>query len=301
MKLNNNLIVTLSDFARYFDYSSFWENRKQFVRDMHPNKVYYWNKELEKAYNDIVTWINEDDSATETVVYKGINALELIINRKINNGEICNCNGKTDLTSAIIRVQVGTTLELPEYVAGSTNNNNIINLFYHKIEVYGRSEKPAIIKIGTKDRIELYATDFTYVTEVNNQFIEFLPTQIDNGKYSLSLFSQEGVFLSNLYVKTKLSGNEVSFKDVISFAVTNDEYIFIDSNGTPIIMMSNRTLALKAMLRYDKEAFCVKAKGTEAMILYKDGTLKSTNKYDSFNRIIAADFGDDNNLNIYKY
>lgn len=45
MKLNNTLIVTLPDFARHFNFAEFWEKRIQFVRDMHPQKVYYWNEE----------------------------------------------------------------------------------------------------------------------------------------------------------------------------------------------------------------------------------------------------------------
>ena len=49
MKLRNTLIVTLPDFAKHFNFPEFWENRKQFVRDMHPDKVYYWNEALKNA------------------------------------------------------------------------------------------------------------------------------------------------------------------------------------------------------------------------------------------------------------
>lgn len=284
MKLKNNLIVTLPDFAKHFDYNEFWENRRQFVRDMHPSKVYYWNNELLKAYDDIVLWVNGGKNVEETIIKSGISALETLINRPIEKEEIEVYKNQLDLSSPIIRVQAGTILELPHY----TNETfDVINLRYHKIEVYGHSKKPAIIKIGSKDSITLYATEFIYVTEVENLFIEFLPTHIQNNIYDLSLISEEGVFFSTLNVRALFSGNQTSYKGVISFAVTDDGYIFIDSQGKPIIM-SNSINELKFMLRYNEKAFCVKAKGTQAVILFEDGTIKSTSCGNAINKAIYA-------------
>lgn len=285
MKLKNNLIVTLSDFAKYFDYNEFWENGRQFVRDMHPSKVYYWNNELLKAYNGIVLWINEGESAEESIIKSGIHALEVLINRPIRKEEIEDYKSQPDLLNPIIRVQAGTKLELPHY---ANEILDVINLRCHKIEVYGHSNKPAIIKIGSQNSITLYATEFTYVTEIENLFVEFLPTHIQNNIYDLSLISEEGAFFSTLNVKTLFSGKQTSYKDVISFAVTDDGYIFIDSQGKPIIM-SNSINELKFMLRYGGNAFYVKAKETKAVILYQDGTLKSTSGDNITNKAIYAD------------
>jgi len=284
MKLRNNLIVTLPDFAKYFDYNEFWENRRQFVRDMHPSKVYYWNNELIKAYEDIVLWVNGGENVEETIIKSGISALETLINRSIGKDEIEGCKNQPDLSSPIIRVQAGTILELPHY----TNETfDVINLRHHKIEVYGHSKKPAIIKIGSKVSITLYATEFIYVTEVENLFIEFLPTNIQNNIYDLSLVSEEGIFFSTLNVKTPFSGKLTSYKGVISFAVTDDGYIFIDSHGK-LIIMSNKINVFKFILKHDNEAFYVKAKGTQAVILYKDGTVKSTSCGNTINKAIYA-------------
>lgn len=284
MKLRNNLIVTLPDFAKYFDYNEFWENRRQFVRDMHPSKVYYWNNELLKAYEDIVLWVNGGENVEETIIKSGISALETLINRPIEKEEIEVYKNQLDLSSPIIRVQAGTILELPHY---TNETYDVINLRHHKIEVYGHSKKPAIIKIGSKVTITLYATEFIYVTEIENLFIEFLPTHIQNNIYDLSLISEEGVFLSTLNVRALFSGNQTSYKGVISFAVTDDGYIFIDSQGKPIIM-SNSINELKFMLRYNEKAFCVKAKGTQAVILFEDGTIKSTSFDNAINKAIYA-------------
>lgn len=284
MKLKNNLIVTLLDFAKYFDYNEFWENRRQFVRDMHPSKVYYWNNELLKAYDDIVLWVNGGENVEETIIKSGISALETLIHRHIEKKEIGDYKNQPDLSSPIIRVQAGTRLNLPSY----TNETfDTINLRYHKIEVYGYSNKPAVITIGTKDSITLYATEFTYVTENENLFVEFLPTHIQNNIYDLSLISEEGDFLSTLNVRALFSGNQTLYKDVISFAVTDDGFIFIDSHGKPIIM-SNSINELKFMFRYNEKAFYVKAKGKQAVIIFKDGTIKSTSYGNTINKAIYA-------------
>lgn len=292
MKLKNNLIVTLPDFAKHFDYNEFWENRRQFIRDMHPSKVYYWNNELLNAYDNIVLWINGGESVEESIIKKGIHALEILINRPIGQGEIEDHNSLPDLSSQIIRVQAGTRLDLPSY---SNETFDTINLRYHKLEVYGISNKPAVITIGT-DSITLYATEFAYVTEVENLFIEFLPTRIQNNIYDLSLISEEGNFFSLLNVRTIFSGKQTAYKGVISFAVTDDGYIYIDTHGKPRIM-SNRIIPLKFISRHNEEAFYVKAKGNEAMILYKDGILKST-RMETNSKVIRASFDAECNINM---
>lgn len=284
MKLKNNLIVTLPDFAKHFDYNEFWENRRQFIRDMHPSKVYYWDNKLRNAYDDIALWINGGESVEESIIESGIRALEVLINRPIRKDEIDNHKNLPDLSSQIIRVQAGTKLDLPSYTNETFDN---INLRYHKIEVYGISNKPAVITIGT-DSITLYATEFAYVTEVENLFIEFLPTRIQNNLYDLSLISEEGNFFSLLNVRNLFSAKQISYKDVISFALTDDGYIFIDSQGKPIIM-SNSINELKLMLKYCGNAFYVKANEKYALILYKDGTLKSTYGNNTNNKVLYAD------------
>lgn len=293
MKLKNNLIVTLPDFAKHFDYNEFWENRRQFIRDMHPSKVYYWNNELLNAYDNIVLWINGGESAEDSIIKNGIRALEILISRPIGKDEIEDHKSLPDLSSQIIRVQAGTRLDLPSYTNETFDS---INLRYHKIEVYGNSNKPAVVTIGTKDSITLYATEFTYVTEVENLFIEFLPTHIQNNIYDLSLVSEEGNFLSLLNVRTIFSGKQTAYKGVISFAVTDDGYIYIDTHGKPRIM-SNRIMPLKFIFGHNEEAFYVKAKGNEAMILYKDGILKST-RMEPNNKIISASFDVECNINV---
>lgn len=284
MKLKNNLIVTLPDFAKHFDYNEFWENRRQFIRDMHPSKVYYWNNEQRNAYDNIVLWINGGESAEDLIIKNGIRALEILISRPIGKDEIEDHKSLPDLSSQIIRVQAGTRLDLPFYTNETFDS---INLRYHKIEVYGNSNKPAIITIGSKDSITLYATEFTYVTEVENLFIEFLPTHIQNNIYDLSLVSEEGNFFSSLNVRNLFSVKQISYKDVISFALTDDGYIFIDSQGKSIIM-SNSINQLKFMLKYNGNAFNVKANENHTVILYQDGTLKSTTGNIATNKVVYA-------------
>ena len=288
MKLQNSLIVTLPDFAKHFDYVEFWENREQFVRDIHPDKVYYWDEELKKAYATLADWIwkSAGDDTRFLVNAVGIRALELLIGREIDESEINRVAGKADLTAPIIRVQAGTTLSLPGYIQGSVCGE--INLCYHKIEVCGHSEKSAVIKIGETFHQELHAGDFVYVTETNGFFIEFLPVYLRNEIYNMNLTAQEGVFAPTLQVRALFSGRQMTYENVVSFALAEDGYIFINPSNKPVIM-SNRIAALRFMLEHDGEAFYVKARGSDAVVLYKDGTLRSTKEFDVAGKVVCAD------------
>lgn len=292
MKLNNSLIVTLPDFAKHFGYLEFWENRRQFVRDMHPSKVYYWDKELEDAYFSVANWIDRGDEATEEEKAGGIGALELLLlGRKIDDGEIGLSEGHVDLTSPILRVLAGTDLILPGYEKGLCDR---VELCYHKIEVCGNSNKPAAIRIGTGGKEKLLCTgEFVYVTALNGWFIEFLPTHLENAEYILDLVSKEGEFASTLCRRRLSMGNTISHGGVISFALTHDGYMFID-NKNGINVFSPQMNGKKSMLRCSgKEPFYIKCRNGEAIVLYRCGTLASTVDTECIERIIQADICQD--------
>lgn len=282
MKLNNHLIVTLPDFVKHFSFTDFWENRFQFVRDMHPDKVYYWDEELKEAYFNVARWINQDKNADKTVKDRGINALEKILEGKLDRDSVCIYDS-VDFTSQIIRVMSGQTLTLPEYTGSIAESYTLLRL--HKIEVYGRPAQSSKIKIGNKECLTLQTGDFVYVTEVDNCFIEFLPNHLQNEIYDLSLVSQDGDFFSTLVVHNLFSASRLTFKDVTSFALTNDGYIYVDANKKPIIMSNS---VPKFMLKYEGEAFYVKANNNNALVLYNNGILRSTIDMSAITKVISA-------------
>lgn len=291
MKLNNSLMVTLPDFTKHFNYMEFWENRRQFVRDMHPSKVYYWDKELEDAYFSVANWIDRGDDVMEDEKARGIGALELLLGRKIDDGEIGLSEGHVDLSSPIIRVLAGTDLILPEYEKGLCDR---VELSYHKIEVYGNSNKPARIRIGTGGEEKLLCTgEFVYVTALNGRFIEFLPTHLENNANILDLVSKEGKFASTLYCRRLSDGNTVWHEEVISFALAYDGYMFID-NKNGIKVFSPQMDGKRWQLRCGgAEPFYIKCRNGEAIVLYRRGTLASTMDTECAERIIKADICQD--------
>ena len=145
-----------------------------------------------------------------------------------------------------------------------------------------------MIKIGDSSSRELHAGDFVYVTETNGFFIEFLPVHLHNEIYNLNLMAQEGVFAPTLQVRALFSGRLVAYENVVSFALTEDGYLFINSSNKPVIM-SNRIAAMRFMLECDGEAFYVKARGSDVVVLYKDGTLRSTKEFDVAGKVVCAD------------
>lgn len=295
MKLNNTLIVTLPDFAKHFTFSEFWTNRRQFIRDMHPNKVYYWNDCLKDAYFTIVQWINQGETASIIEKNNGINALEILLGHKIDIDTIDFSNNKNNLKNPIIPVQAGQTIVLPEYTSEHPQPFKEDSLHLHKIEIHGKSSKPSTIKIGQSKSISLHTGEFTYVTAFNGLFVEFLPTHLQSSIYELTLFSQEGIFTSTLLVRNSFSNNQLSYKNVISIALSDDGYMFIDTHKKPFIVSSTIN-NLIFMLKYHKNAFYIKARNNNALILYCDGTLKTTQEIKDITQVISADIKENDHI-----
>lgn len=262
MKLNDRIIVTLPDLARHFNYAEFRANACSFIRDMHPNRVYYWSDELRRAYHEVAAWLQGGDRRA------GLVALEMLLGRPLLPEEICDGASGPDLTARIIRVRSGATLVLP------ARRPERVDLRVHKIEAVGPGDAPVVVALGADSR-RLLPSEFVYATESDGAFIEFLPAQLENDTFALSLSSSEGRFMADLLVRTKYSGLESRVADVVSFALAEDGPVYIDSRGMPVYV-SPTVAALKFLLRHDAQAVCVKARGAHAVILYADGVMKNT-------------------------
>lgn len=262
MKLNDRIIVTLSDLARHFNYAEFRANARSFIRDMHPDRVYYWSDELRRAYHEVAAWLQGGDRQA------GLAALEMLLGRPLVPEEISDSATGPDLTARIIRVRSGATLVLPAL------RPERVDLCVHKIEAVGPGDAPVVVALGADCR-RLLPSEFVYVTESDGAFIEFLPAQLENDTFALSLSSSEGRFMADLLIRTKYSGLESRVADVFSFALAEDGPVYIDSRGMPVYV-SPTVAALKFLLRHDAHAVCVKACGAHAVILYADGVMKNT-------------------------
>lgn len=283
MKLGKYLIVTVSDFARHFTFQDFWENRKQFVRDMHPDKVYYWSEELKQAYFDVADWINGGDNMSEAMKHKAINSLEKLSGREIDMHQLDYSDKNFEYSSPIIHIKAGQTIDLPEYKSGVSQE---VNLSYHKIEVYGKSLRPAIIRIG-KNSISLSAGEFIYVTAQNDLFIEFMPLHLQNDKYDMYLGADVGIFLPILYVRDLETDNLFIYKNVVSFALTMDGYVYVDENKK-LVVESIQVYNYRASFDEGKDIFYVKSNMKDCIILHNDGMLENLRTGDIEYRIISV-------------
>jgi hypothetical protein len=61
MKLKDTLIVTLCDFSKLIDFPSFWYKRRQFIRDLNPQRCYYWTDKQKLLFEVIKTWIDIEE------------------------------------------------------------------------------------------------------------------------------------------------------------------------------------------------------------------------------------------------
>lgn len=295
MKLRNTLIVTLPDFSRQFNFPEFWENRRQFVRDMHPDKVYYWSETLKEAYRATASWIRQGENATEADKTAGLKGLETLIGRKLTPEEIL-ADARQDFTAPILRVPSGQTLTLPECTADAPGS---LELRFHKIEVYGKSPKGASdIRIGDSRSLTLAEGEFAYVTACHERFIEFMPTHLQDERFDLRLYADAGDFKPTLYAKDLSSQNLYRHEGAISFALTADGYVYIDAHKELCI----ESLAInptRFLLKAAGEALYVKARDKDALVLYADGVLK-TNTGSSYTRILSAEINEGHQLTYIK-
>lgn len=295
MKLNNTLIVTLPDFARHFTFAEFWANRRQFVRDMHPSRVYYWSNELAEAYAVVAAWIEKGEEATDEDCEAGCKALEMLVGKPINVNDI-NFSETPDLAAPVIRIQAGKTLDLPAYKRGGAS----LCLRHHKIEVYGKNGTTAVISIGGRQSTHIAAGGFAYVTEAEGcGFIEFLPTHLQNDIYELTAISQEGELGCSLVVEDMNTMQQKEVRNVVSFALADDGYVYITDDGK-FITMSKFITGVRFLLEHDSAAFYVKSEGNEMAVLYADGTLKSPRRVKGEVDVISMRFDEKGKLHYVK-
>ena len=203
MILNGVIILTLVDFRREFSLEDFWHARKQFVRDMHPDKIYYWNDEDKKAYGEVCKWIGLEsfDSIQRA---SGLKSLSILAGQDISDSDFARMLGIVDYTQDIIEVR-NADLKLPgkymteeEAIAYSQTKNKKERL--HKIEVSDAGGVSVNVFIGGCEVYILPYGECVYVTEIDGYFLRVLPSKIEKGNIKLYLKNIKGEFTSILCV-----------------------------------------------------------------------------------------------------
>lgn len=225
----------------------------------------------------------------------GLHALNWLLGGSLDLNSISIDNGNNvNVSSEIIVLETGQNVDFPEFSGKKVTNNK---LKLHKLEVHGKSSSPAKISINGNFVRNINVGEVAYITELNGECIEVLPTNLRNNYYELNLLGQDGIFRSTLVVQDLRSGIKKVFDGVISFALVDDGYIYIDEGGKPIYMTHQLP---KFMLKHDAKAFYVKAHNEGVLVLYSDGVLKTTLDMDSSQNVYYSDFDLNGNL-IKKY
>lgn len=209
MKLNNTLIVTLIDFQRNFNFKQFWNCRKQFLRDMHPDKMYYWEEHDKTCYTAIRVWIEAEDSgsANPDIRNSGLESLARLVGQDVTEEEATfTLDGTSDFSADIIYVKSGGSLQLPgkamseeEAIGYSKSVGKKERL--HKIEICSEKdedEEAATIFINGTEIIRLPYGECVYVTEIDGFFLRALPSHLNQAGIFLDLINISGAFASKL-------------------------------------------------------------------------------------------------------
>lgn len=297
MKLDNTLIVTLPDFARHFSFAEFWENRRQFVRDMSPQRVYYWSEELAEAYACVAKWIEKGEDASADDRKAGCKALSLIVGKEVDASAANVVGDGYDYSSNVIKIPTGKTFCLPQY---TKKGGNSVSLAIHKIEAHGKSGTLSMVCIGKGKVLRLMAGDFVYATAVKGEgFVEFLPKSMRGKEYELNMVSQNGDLHSTLIVRNLHTMQLEQISNVVSCAMAEDGYLYVCGDGK-LIMMSNQMLGLKAFLKHNAPALYVKSHASDMAVLYADGMLKSTRCLEGKKSVVSAGFDEMGTLHFIK-
>lgn len=289
--MNNHLIVTIPDFIRNFSFNEFWINRKQFIRDMHPDKMFYWDDSMKDAFFNIKNWIEHEENLDSSLRDCGLSALSILLNGDLDLSKVSITKGNNiNVSSDIIILEPGQNIDFPGF-KGRKSSNSRLNL--RKLEIHGKSSSPAKLSISGSFVRNLSVGEVAYITELDGYCIEILPNYFRNNSFELNLISQDGAYYSTLLVQDLKSGIKKMIDGVVSFALVQSGYIYIDKNFKPIYMASE---VPKFMLKHNDEALYVKAKKDAVLILYKDGTLRSTVDISPQSNIIFSDFDSNGKL-----
>lgn len=274
MRYGKYLIVTLPDFKRHFDLRQFLNNRCQFVRDMHPDKVYYWgDTRLLNAYHVISNWISDNHHIDpDNIPGYIIENLKCLVGDNFSLEDINNTETKNvKLTDDIILLRPGQELSLPVYDNSYQPEDLVINM--HKIAVAEGDAVPCVVRIGENSR-ELLTGDALYVTECGGKFIDFTPNHAENEFLTGQLIDSPGRLGSLLVITDKFNDIKQSINGVISFILVDHGYIYIDESGRPISIENYVPMTLLRI--EEKQAIQIKSEKGTIKVLYREGICRST-------------------------
>lgn len=273
MKYDRYLIVTLPDFRRHFDLKLFYKNKDQFVSDMHPDKVYYWDdNELINSYYTIANWIVEHPNPSCIPTEVAL-ALQRLSGKPISSMmSLPEQFGDMDLSRSIIALSSGQDVNLPPYTVDNANTD--FNIRLHKFFISDNGDIPCSISIGDNTH-EIEYGDVLYATEINGKFIDFTPNRIENELFSAQLIDSPDAFASILVITDKVNGTKQSIDGVVSFILVGYGYIYINENGK-LISIGNETPML-LLRKKELKAIQIKAKQDTIDVLYSNGVSKTTN------------------------
>lgn len=281
MKLNGHIIITLPDFSRHFSMNEFWANRFAFVRDMNPDRVYYWNAKQIDAYYDVCKWIiaESENNVAETLRENALCGLQLLSGREISASDMSLCNGVREIKefSDVIIATAPESLVLPQYEESSAGRSDHVRL--HKIEIHGDMGQKTDVFIGSRYEGTYESGEVVYATETGGRFIELLPNHISNDSYDARLIGNQVSFRSILKIKDKRKNEIVRIRDVVSFALVKDGYIYIDF--TDAIVCSDANVPLYLLCDDECKVVALSHKDGICHALYENGTVRSTDSFHS--------------------
>jgi len=279
MRYGKYLIVTLPDFRRHFDFRQFLKNRREFVRDMHPDKVYYWgDSRLMDAYHVISRWIVSNPRIdSDNIPGYILETLKYLVGKDFRaeatgNSQMRNVNFADD----IINLSAGQDLLLPVYDDFPNEDKPAINL--HRIAVEGEDDDASsVVRIGEEWR-EVHCGDALYVTECGGRFIDFSSNHAENEFLTGRLIEIPGRFGSLLVIADKAGVSKLEIDGVLGFVLSGKGYIYVNESGKLISIDNDIPMMLLRMK--ELQAVQIKSEPETVKVLYSNGVCRASDSPD---------------------
>jgi len=272
MKLQGNIIVTFPDFIKHFECGEFWQNKDVFVRDMHPDRIYYWDSKDILIYEKIAQWLKDYNNMEKQK--DGLSALSSWIGMPITMSMLApEVEGNVSLKEQIVFLESGVDYVLPKFNE-KTIGQSAFTIALHKLEFCGESNIP--IKVGLGDVAHYYyAGDVAYVTAINGTCVEILNNSKVNDLFSIKLINQQKTFGSKLLIRNIASGDLQALNDVTSFAPYESGVIYIRGGEIKFHGIANDMLLTFFKLS-PKPIYVKQTSNNAVVVLYTNGEIKTT-------------------------
>ena len=245
-------------------------------------KIKFNNKESIKAFQDM----NGSKYPHRTI---GILALYELIRKRIEPEEVSEAFKEIDYSLDVLQFPSGCNRTLPAVKAPITE----INITLKKILITGSQSNQTTLRVGDdiSGKEDYESEECAWATFIGNECIEILPNKGGdfNTNFTITLMNNsENQNITYIRIYNDFHETYEYVSNVKSFAVSQDSFYYIDSNGK--IAGSYNLKSADYLIERGEKPVYVKCSDSAVLVLFANGKLRSTIQDFNQENVIKAYF-----------